>query len=371
MESYDVIVIGTGGIGSGVLHQIAKHGHRVLGLDRHPQAHARGSSHGETRIIRQGYFEHPDYVPLLRRAYALWRDLENETQRTLFHQTGLLEVGPVEGTLIPGVLDSAGQHGIEIERLTAEEARRTFPFHIPDEMEVIVEPTGGLLLVEACVQAQLDQAIQHGATWRQQPVRAWSASGSQVRIETSESVYLAEQLVICGGAWSAELLQDLGIPLQILEKHLYWFAAPPQPVEDLPVYFFETRHGDFYGFPPLGAAGLKLAQHSGGRPHATPFELDAAIDEEDFRQVQQFMGKHFNFTCGPLQSSKACMYTMSPDGHFIVDRHPLYDNVSFAAGLSGHGFKFSPVLGLALAQMAMGVQPELPTGFLELERFSA
>ena len=371
METYDAIVIGTGGVGSAVLHQLAKHGHRVLGLDRYPQAHAHGSSHGQTRIIRQGYFEHPDYVPLLLRTYELWRELEQETKQILFHQTGLLEVGPADGVLIPGVLESAGQYGLEIERLRPQEARRRFPFRIPDEMEVIVEPTGGYLLVENCVQTQLDQAVLLGANWRQEAVTDWSVSGNQVRVRTTQADYQADRLIICGGAWSAELLQDIGVPLQIREKHLYWFDGPTEMTKDFPVYFFETSRGEFYGFPQHQGSGLKIAQHTGGRVHVRTFELDAAVDDQDLQQVEQFMADHFDFGYGPLQTRKACMYTMSPDGHFIVDRHPRYHNVVFAAGLSGHGFKFSPVLGVILAQMASDIVPDLPVGFLGLERFTS
>ena len=370
METFDAIVIGTGGIGSAVLHQLAKQGHHVLGLDRHPQAHQRGSSHGHTRIIRQGYFEHPDYVPLLLRAYELWRELERDSGRRLFHEISLLEAGRADGILIPGVLESVRQHGLTIERLSAREARKRFPFRFDDAMEVIIEPTGGYLLVEQCVQAQLDQAFRCGATWRQETMRQWSASASEVRVQTNQSTYAASRLVVCGGAWSSALLRDLGVPLGVVEKHLYWFDAPADACNELPVFYFETGHGDFYGFPSLGSEGMKLAQHSGGRRHAAPFDVDSVTDEQDLRQVQQFMASRANFAYGSVTSRKACMYTMSPDGHFVIDRHPSHRNICFAAGLSGHGFKFSPVLGLVLAQLAMQGEPELSVDFLGLDRFS-
>lgn len=368
METYDVIVIGTGGVGSAALFHLAKRGCRVLGLDPFPHAHAFGSSHGHTRIIRQGYFEHPDYVPLLLRAYELWRELESDAGVSLFHQIGLLEVGPADGALIPGVLQSVKQHDLDVEQLSAREARARFPFCIPDNMQVILEPTGGYLLVEDCVRAHLQLAIGHGATWKQEAVLDWIATENDVRVRTDATSYRAAKLVICGGAWSDALLGDLGVKLQVLEKHQYWFDSPPEPAGKLPIFFFETGQGDFYGFPRLGATGLKLAQHSGGRNHDGPFDLSTAEDDRDLEQVTHFAETHARFDFGKLLTRKACMYTMTPDGHFLVDQHPRYDHVFLAAGMSGHGFKFAPVIGLALSHLACGESTGVPIEFLQLNR---
>lgn len=371
MECFDAIVLGAGGLGSAAFYHIARSGLRVLALDRFPQAHAQGSSHGQTRIIRQAYFEHPNYVPLLLRAYELWRELEAATQQSLLVQTGLLEVGPADGVLIPGVLESVRQHGLPIQRLRAAEARREFPFHIPDSMEAIVELTGGYLHVEACVQSHLDQGQRHGGVWRQEKVLDWQSIGDGIQVETETSKYQAARLIVCGGAWAGQLLPDLGIAWRVLEKHQYWYepnADSAQPA-NLPVYFFETPEGDYYGFPPLGELGFKVAQHSRGREHDSPFDVTTAECEEDLRQVEAFTKKHIRFPLGDLKARKACMYTMSPDGHFVIDRHPRHPEVVFAAGLSGHGFKFASVLGSLLAQLALGDPLDLDMSFLGMGRF--
>ena len=368
MESFDTIVIGTGGVGSATLHQLAKRGQRVLGLDRHPQAHSFGSSHGQFRIIRQAYFEHPDYVPLLLRVYELWRELEETAGASLFHQVGLVEVGPADGVLIPAVMQSVSQHDLEIEQLTAKETRERFPYFAHHDMQVVFEPTAGYLLVEDCVRAQLRLAVEEGATWRQESVLDWTAAKGEVQVRTADSSYAAEQLIICGGAWSASLLRDVGVKLQVIEKHQYWFGPPAGLPAEMPVFFFETSSGWFYGFPPMDGAGLKLAQHSGGRKRTGPFDLESARDDEDLEGVTRFAKTHFQGAMGELKSRQACMYTMSPDEHFILDRHPVHEKVHFAAGLSGHGFKFAPVLGLILAQLASGEEPELPVDFLRIDR---
>ena len=368
METYDTIVIGCGGVGSATLYQLAKRGQRVLALDRFPKAHSHGSSHGQTRIIRQAYFEHPDYVPLLLRTYELWRELETATNTSLFKQVGLLEVGPADGILIPGVMQSVKQHGLAIERLSASEASARFPFLIPAEQQIAFETTAGYLLVEECVRAHLAAAVGLGATWKQEVAIDWSASNTSVQVTTADATYSAGSIVICGGAWSSSLLHEVGVQLTVREKHQYWFAAPPQ-ANNMPTFFFETSQGEFYGIPQIGQSGIKIAQHTGGRKYNGPFDVSSARDETDLEQVRAFAAAHLNFKVGPLLSRQACMYTNSPDQHFVIDQHPQHPNVVFASGLSGHGFKFTAVLGAILAQLTCGAEPELAIDFLRLSRF--
>lgn len=369
---YDVIVIGTGGVGSAALWQLSKRGLRVMGLDQFPQTHANGSSHGQSRIIRQAYFEHANYVPLLRLAYELWDELQIDSGRKLFHPVGLLEVGPADGILIQGVRQSAEQHGIPVQWLSAEEARAEFPLMIPNGMLCAFEPTAGYLLVEDCVQTNLDLAIRSGATWRQEQVVDWSSDKNCVEVVTTSARYQADRLVICGGAWSAKLLADLKIGLQVLPKHQYWYApnADIKNAAAMPTYFFELANGYFYGFPAIDDRGLKVAQHSGGTPTAEPVSLLNLTDEQDQRRVHDFVTRHCPINSGRLLSQQACMYTMSPDEHFIVDAHPFHQRVCFAAGMSGHGFKFTPALGRVLAELATGQTVEPNIDFLTLKRFN-
>ncbi len=372
METFDVIVIGTGGVGSAVLLRLADRGVRVLGLDQFPPGHHHGSSHGQTRIIRQAYFEHSDYVPLLLRAYELWHDIETRAGQTLFQQVGLLEVGPADGVVIPGVMHSVQQHQLPIESLTPSESRQRFPaFSFPDDWQAVFEPTAGYLLVERCVEAQVRLAREAGAVWRRQRVVSWNADASGVTVETESGHYASSHLVVCAGAWSAQLLANLGVPLRVIAKHQYWFT--PHPVEHdagaCPTFFFEVPAGYFYGFPPITEQGIKVARHSGGTLWKQPQPLAGVRDSADEAMVRHFVAKHLRGVAHAPVAQQACMYTMSPDEHFVVDRYPEQNQVVFAAGLSGHGFKFTPVLGEALTDLTLAGHSELPIGFLSLSRF--
>jgi len=382
---HEVLVLGCGGVGSAALMHLAQRGVRVLGLDRFPPAHARGSSHGRTRMIRQAYFEHPDYVPLVLRAYELWAELEATTGRKLYEETGLLELGPpasAGGIVVPGVLASAALHGLAVDELSAAECERRFPgFRVPESMVGVFERRAGFLHVEASVQAHLDEAVRHGAELRcDEAVRSWrvepATSGTKphVVVETDRGRYEAARLIITAGAWAGELLADLGVPLVVRRKPQYWF----QPNTDdyrldrgAPAFLYETIDGVFYGFPVFGPEGLKCAEHSGGRTLTNPLENPSAIDQEDLARVAGFLQTHLPGISQTLNDHAACMYTMSPDENFLVDRHPAYQNVVFAAGLSGHGFKFTSVLGEALADLALEGASELPIGFLNVGRLSS
>lgn len=253
MRNYDVIVVGTGGVGSSALFHLAARGARVLGIDRFPGGHDRGSSHGQTRIIRQAYFEHPDYVPLLLRAYQLWRELEQLENKQLYFETGLLEIGPSDGIVVPGVLKSAALHGLDIERVGSSEAARRFPgFVVPEHFEAVFERRAGFLLVEQCVLAHLSAAQRAGAELAiGQEVVEWRASGSGVTVRTKGAEFHAAKLVVTAGAWARDLLQDLGIPLRVVLKHLHWYESGDACYEQgqgCPTFFYEVPAGYFYGF---------------------------------------------------------------------------------------------------------------------------
>ena len=334
--------------------------------------HDRGSSHGQTRVIRQAYFEHPDYVPLLRHTYDLWHDLESKSGAKLFEQCGLLEVGPMDGEVVPGVLAAAKLHHLSVDEMTAEQVAEKWPaLHVPDGLTAVFEPTAGYLLVEDCVAVMLNQARESGAKLTFDcEVVGWKASGKQVIVETTRGEFTSSRLVITAGVWASDLLADLGVPLTILRKSLFWYTATGDAyVGKLPVYLMEIPTGIFYGFPSTDNGTIKVAEHSGGLPVANPLSASREVDEAEQRRVEGFLHECLPNAQGPPSDHQTCFYTMTPDHHFVVDLHPEHANVAFAAGMSGHGFKFAPVLGEALADLITEGTTDLPVGFLSTSRF--
>ena len=369
METYDVIVIGTGGVGSVAAMHLVGRGVRVLGLDRFPPGHDRGSSHGQTRVIRLAYFEHPDYVPLLRRAYELWADLESVSGKKLYYPVGLLQIGPPHGEIIQGVRDSAQQHRLAIENLSPEQVAERFPaFRCAADHEAVFEQNAGYLLVEPCVVAHATEAIRRGATFRcGEAVQTWRADGNGVHVTTDCETYSADRLVITAGAWAGNLLADLKFPLTVLRKPLYWFAPAENITHDprtFPCFLYDLPAGCFYGFPQLDERGVKVAQHSGGTPVNDPLKVSRDLDPEDLKSVARFVEGWLPSVTTQLVDHATCMYTMSANSRFIVDRHPEHPQVCFAAGLSGHGFKFTTVLGEILCDLALRGASRLPIEFL-------
>ena len=375
MQTYDVIVLGAGGVGSAALYELARRGVRAVGIDRFRPPHDRGSSHGQTRVIRQAYFEHPDYVPLLTESYRLWRALEAATGRQLFHEVGLLEVGPVDGVVVPGVLRAAAEHGLAVEQISAGEIERRWPgLRVPAELVGVFERDAGYLLVEDCVAAHLAAAQAAGATLLvDTEVFDWTADDRGVRVRTSAGEIAAAKLIVAAGSWASSMLRDLPLELTVRRKPLFWFesASPRYDVAaGFPVYLFELPAGVFYGFPRIDGHSVKVAEHSGGATVADPANVNRTIDPIEQRRIEEFLAAHLPEVTTRLADHAVCLYTMSPDEHFIVDRHPAHANVVFAAGLSGHGFKFTPALGRALADLAIDGSTPLSIDFLSLRRFS-
>ena len=389
MTNYDVIILGTGGVGSAAAYHLAKRGAKVLGIDRFAAGHDRGSSHGETRIIRQAYFEHSDYVPLLLKAYELWRELEEFSGVELLRQVGLLQVGPADGAVVTGVLASAQAHGLTVESHSPNDVHRRWPgFRAPESFVGVFEKAAGYLRVERCVLAHIAAAKTYGAEFRFSSAvaaingemlgesserRAGQGGGAPIEVTTEDGeVFRAEKLIIAPGAWAPELLKHLNVPLQVRRKHVYWFPTSDSAYHEqsgFPTYLFELPHGVFYGFPQIDELGLKVAEHSGGVVIDNPLEDSRDLDPADLARVEEFLTQHLPDVGRPMGRRTVCYYTMSPDEHFIVDRHPYFPNTYFAAGLSGHGFKFTSVLGQTLADLSLTDQTDLPIAHLRLGRF--
>ena len=367
--TYDVIVLGVGGFGSATLAQLAQRGLKVLGLDRFGIAHGRGSSHGETRIIRKAYFEHPDYVPLLQRSYELIRELEADTGASVYDECGLFLAGPNDGEAVSGARKSARLHGLTIEDISLADARGRFPlFHFSDSHQVVFEREAGFLHVEQCVLAQTQRALTAGAEIRIESVVGWESDGDRVRVRTTAGDYEARSLVVTAGAWTRDLLLELKLPLTVKRKLLYWHRTQSPQWGESSAFFFEQADGDFYGFPSRDGRTIKVCQHTGGDVVTDPTFVDRDLSLTDADAVTRFVRQSLSQVEPRPERHSVCLYTMTPDGHFIIDRHPQHANVIIAAGFSGHGFKFTPVIGQALADLATETQTSLPIDFLRLDR---
>ncbi len=367
-QPYDAIVLGVGGIGSAALYQLALRGASVLGIERFDVAHSRGSSHGDTRVIRKAYFEHPDYVPLLERAYQLWQTLD--APQPLFHPCGVLSMGSPKSEIISGIQTAARMHHLPIEVLSPTDIKARYPGLVPHPDHVgLLESDGGYLMVEDAIRFQVKEALRLGARCLTNTrVESWNAkAGHNITVHTSQGTFETAQLIITAGAWAGDFLTHLQSKFKILRKHLHWFGSEDRQMSDLPIFFFALPDGLFYGFPQIDQWGVKVANHAGGESIANPLKISPAPDSNDLATVRSFCAEHLP-TLGGQQRHEVCMYTQSPDGHFVVDRHPEYDNVFFTAGLSGHGYKFAPVLGEILAQLALDNKTPHPIDFLSAKR---
>jgi sarcosine oxidase len=372
-RTYDCIVLGVGGFGSAALYHASRRGARTLGLEQFSAVHDRGSSHGESRIIRRAYFEHPDYVPLVNAAYRLWAELEDAAGRALYTRSGLLLSGPRHDGVISGTLLAAREHGLDIGEVPLTDARRRFPlFRFPGDHAVLYEPEAGYLRVEACVRTHLEQAASFGADVRfNETVVAWTSDGKTVQVTTDRGRYEAAALIVTAGAWAAQVLADLDLPLTVRRKVQFWHPVHRASIrlhQASPAFLFDLPGGTFYGFPCIDARTVKVAEHSGGTVVEDPARVDRDCREEDIKPIEQFIRAVLPTLHPRPQSHSVCLYTMAPRERFIVDRHPRFRNVVVAAGFSGHGFKFTPAIGHALADLALGDTTALPIGFLAMRQ---
>jgi sarcosine oxidase len=375
-NSYDVIVIGVGGMGSATVFELARRGRRVLGLEQFSLGHDQGSSHGHTRIIRKAYYEHPDYVPLVQRAYERWYDLEQRLGRHLLTECGCLSIGTPDGELIQGVRRSAAQHRLPIEDLSPPEVRERFPmFRFDARYTGVLERSAGFLYVDDCVRAHIDAAGNAGATiLDNEPVRAWQATATGVVVQTDRARYTAANLVLTAGPWATRLLAEWGTRLRVMRQVVLWFgprAAAGFRRDVFPIYITDTSHGYIYGLPMLDANGVKIAQHYGAAELTDPEQVDRHASAADETNVRRFLREHLPDADGPCNRRSVCIYTLTPDRHFILDVHPEHTNVAVAAGFSGHGFKFASVVGEIMADLVDSGRTSHPIGMFRLTRFGA
>jgi sarcosine oxidase len=374
--SYDAIVVGLGAMGSATAYQLARRGQNVLGIEAFTRAHELGSSGGLTRIIRLAYFEHPDYVPMLRAAWELWPQIAAESEHELLLQTGGLYCGRTGSGVLDGSLRSAGGHNLPHELLDSAEARHRFPaLQLDDDMQALHEPLAGILYPERCIDAHLQLAERQGAELHfEEHVSGWSRDGDGIALTTDLATYRSDRLVLAVGAWLPQLAPDLGLPLTVERSPLFWMepAGPHDRLtpDRLPVYIVEvdSEHA-FYGFPVLPGQGAKIARHHGGLP-ADPDTLDREIHATDEEPVRAFLERYLPLANGRRRDAQVCMYTNTPDFNFIVDFHPGDDRVVICSPCSGHGFKFSNVIGSIVADLLTEGSTAFEIGFMSLGRFA-
>jgi sarcosine oxidase len=353
----DVAVIGLGATGSAALHHLARRGLRVVGIEQFAPGHDRGSSHGETRIIRLGYFEHPSYVPLVRAAIPLWHALERESGKALLHVTGILEMGAPDSTLVAGTLRSAQTHRLPHEVLDAAGLARRFPaFRLPPHFVGVFQPDGGILAADPAVEAQLALARAAGAEVRtNETVRAIEPTAGGVRVVTDRGSIAAGQAVVAAGPWVKQLLPDLPVPIRVTRQVVGWFA-PSDPAMfargRCPVFMVENQDGIFYGFPLGPQPGVKFAKHHHADAAIDPSGHPMPMEPADEAMLRPALAAHVPAANGALLAAQTCRYTMTPDGDFILDRVPGAPAVIVASPCSGHGFKFAPVVGDIIADLA-------------------
>lgn len=370
----DVIVIGLGGMGSAAAYHLAARGQRVLGLERFTPAHDRGSSHGGSRIIRQSYFEDPAYVPLLLRAYELWDKLAADSAREVYRMTGGLFIGPPDSLTVAGSLRASREWDLPHEMLDAAELAARYPNFRPAPGTVaLYEAKAGFARPEMTVQAHIDLAARAGATLRfGEEVVGWSETAHGVEVRTSAGTYTAGQLVICPGAWAPQLLEQFGIPITVERQVLYWLdpVGGTAPFEDHPIFIAENEAAEqFYAFPAIDGprGGVKVAYFRKGI-ECTPDTIDRTVGEQEIREMRDEVAALLPALDGPCVHSATCMYSNTPDQHFVIARHPDTTNVTVACGFSGHGFKFVPVVGEILADLATTGTTEHPIALFDPRR---
>ena len=371
--NYDVIVLGMGVVGSATAYHLARAGQHVLALEQFDLDHQLGSSYGSSRIIRYAY-DHPTYIEMAKAVYPLWHDLEQEAGISLMRKTGGLDFGQADSTSLIAFRDNLRQAGIACEWLSPAEVARRFPqFQLDENMMGLYQADTGYLMASRCVTAQARLAQQHGATIHTRTqVTGIEIHTDSVSVRTATDHYSAARLVITAGAWAGPLLGSLGLPnpLQPTRERLIFFE-PAEPAAFMPDRFpVFIAHSEpwFYGIPSVNGGGLKAAIHA--QTHATdPDHTDREVESEYIEQVRRFLQRHIPKGDGQVKETRVCLYTMTPDHHFIIDQHPAHPHVVIGAGFSGHGFKFGILTGQILADLAIKGETPHDISLFTVRRF--
>lgn len=373
---FDVIIVGAGSMGISAGYYLSKIGKRVLLIDSFDPPHDQGSHHGETRIIRHAYGEGGDYVPLALRAQELWGQLEEESGEKLFYQTGFLSTGEPSSSYLKGVVNSAEKYRLPLEFIDAKEIHERWPgISVPDYFIGLYEPQSGVLKSEEAIRTYRKLAVKNGATIvSNKRVRHIHVKSNEVRVDTKKESFYAKSLIITSGAWSSGLLSEVGLnlPLQPVRKTIGWFKAEEELYSSsvFPAFSFSLSGREYYGFPSFDGTGLKVGRHDGGEPiDADDYLASFGVRKEDEKDLRDFLQQYLPKANGPLNYGRVGKYTLTPDRDFVIDLHPTYKNVAIAAGFSGHGFKFSSVVGEILTQLITEGSSEYALSLFSIDRF--
>lgn len=382
MNNFDAIVLGVGSMGSATCYYLARQGYRVLGLEQFDIPHDQGSHAGQSRIIRKAYFEHPDYVPLLERAYENWREIEHKSDSQIYFPTGLLYAGKSNDILIKGVRESAARYKVNVESLSNSETKDRFPqFQIPEDYDVLFEPDAGFVTPERAVLLYVEQAIRAGAhIHTKEKALSWKKEGETITVITGKNTYTCKKLVITAGPWAGNMIPGFSTQLKVTRQVIAWVnpkERTPFELGQFPCWLMDdhTQNGMYYGFPmlPVGKfgapVGLKVALHYPGQA-TNPDAVNRIPSKEDEAMLIDAINKLLPQGYQSTHVLKTCLYTNTPDENFVIDFLPGYDQqVAIAAGFSGHGFKFVSVVGEIMADLAMKGKTLLPIDFLNTQRF--
>lgn len=381
-NNYDVVVLGVGSMGSSTCYQLAKKGYKVLGLEQFDIPHELGSHFGQSRIIRKAYGEASDYVPLLERAYVNWQSLESETGHQIYYKTGLVYFGPKNDAFLETVKKSSSEYNIPVNQLTEEDCIQKYPqFKLRPDFERLEEPNAGLLTPERSILLYVQQALYNGAVIRtKENVVEWKRENGTITIKTNKGIYQTKKLIITAGAWSAKMIPSLAQNFKVTRQALAW-VQPKKWVDfelgNFPCWNLIHNGYFFYGFPVLpagkfgGPLGLKLALHYPGENVTDPDMVIRRTKASDETVLIDFLNTYIPNGYHNTLEIKTCLYTNTPDENFMVDYLPNYDkDIVIAAGFSGHGFKFTSVIGEILADLAIKGNTQLPIAFLNAQRFN-
>jgi sarcosine oxidase len=373
--SFDVIVVGAGGMGSASAFHLARRGKRVLCLERFDIPHSMGSSHGINRIIRLAYYEDPSYVPLLRRAYELWRELETESDEQLLYITGSVDASAPDGEVFLGSLRSCEIHDIPHEVLKSSELSDRFPgYALPPEHVALYQRDGGFVLSERCIVRHVEGAQAAGAVVHaRERAIGWESTTSGLRLTTDRGAYEADRLVVAAGAWMDSLPTGLQALLAPERQVLAWFQ-PVEPalfqIDRFPVFNLTVEEGRYYGFPVFGIPGFKVGRYHHLGEEVDPDAMEQEPRLEDEQILREFVARYFPAANGPVMTLKPCLFTNAPDEHFIIDTHPDCPEVLLISPCSGHGFKFCSVIGEIVADLVIDGTTGHDISLFSLSRFA-